>query len=51
EHSHKERSAFVQNQGCWNLIESSVPFKAGRNDACPCGIEQKFKKCCSAYVD
>ncbi|MBZ2404552.1 SEC-C domain-containing protein, partial [Erwinia amylovora] len=24
---------------------------AGRNDACPCGSEQKFKKCCSAYVE
>lgn len=50
EHSHRERSAFVQNQGRWYFIDPTVPLKAGRNDACPCGSEQKFKKCCSAYV-
>lgn len=48
EHSHRERSAFVQNQGHWYFIDPTVPLKAGRNDACPCGSEQKFKKCCAA---
>jgi SEC-C motif-containing protein len=51
EHSHRERSAFVQHQDRWYFIDPTVAFKAGRNDACPCGSEQKFKKCCSAYVN
>ncbi|WP_062387904.1 YchJ family protein [Pseudomonas abietaniphila] len=50
EHSHRERSAFVQNQGRWYFIDPTVPLKAGRNDVCPCGSEQKFKKCCSPYM-
>ncbi|TDV70208.1 SEC-C motif-containing protein [Pseudomonas sp. LP_7_YM] len=50
EHSHRERSAFVQNDGRWYFIDPTVQLKAGRNDACPCGSEQKFKKCCSAYM-
>lgn len=50
EHSHRERSAFVQNQGRWYFIDPTVPLQAGRNDPCPCGSEQKFKKCCSAYM-
>ncbi|OCR22609.1 hypothetical protein AFK24_22800 [Pseudomonas syringae] len=50
EHSHRERSSFVQNQGRWYFIDSTVPLKAGRNDACPCGSEQKFKKCCASYL-
>ncbi|RJX76961.1 YchJ family protein [Pseudomonas sp. LS-2] len=50
EHSHRERSAFVQNQGRWYFIDPTVQLKAGRNDACPCGSELKFKKCCSAYM-
>ncbi len=50
EHSHRERSAFVQNNGRWYFIDPTVQLKAGRNDACPCGSEQKFKKCCSAYM-
>jgi SEC-C motif-containing protein len=50
EHSHRERSAFVQNLGRWYFIDPTVQLKAGRNDACPCGSEQKFKKCCFAYV-
>ena len=50
EHSHRERSAFVQNQGRWYFIDPTVPLKAGRNDACPCGSEQKFKKCCYSYL-
>ncbi len=51
EHSHRERSAFVQNQGRWYFIDPTVTFKAGRNDPCPCGSEHKFKKCCAAYVN
>jgi SEC-C motif-containing protein len=50
EHSHRERSAFVQNQGHWYFIDPTVPLNAGRNDACPCGSEQKFKKCCAGYL-
>jgi SEC-C motif-containing protein len=50
EHSHRERSAFVQHKDRWYFIDPTVSLKAGRNDACPCGSEQKFKKCCSAYL-
>ncbi|SEL83356.1 SEC-C motif-containing protein [Pseudomonas agarici] len=50
EHSHRERSSFVQNGGRWYFIDPTVPLKAGRNDACPCGSGQKFKKCCSGYL-
>ena len=44
EHRHRERSAFVQQAGRWYFIDPTVPLKAGRNDPCPCGSGQKFKK-------
>lgn len=50
EHSQRERSAFVQHAGRWYFIDPSVPLKAGRNDPCPCGSTQKFKKCCATYL-
>jgi SEC-C motif-containing protein len=50
EHSHRERSSFVQNLGRWYFIDPTAGLKAGRNDACPCGSEQKYKKCCASYV-
>jgi SEC-C motif domain protein len=50
EHSHRERSAFVQHDGYWFFIDPTVGLSAGRNDPCPCGSEQKFKKCCAAYL-
>lgn len=50
EHSQRERSAFVQHAGRWYFIDPTVPLKAGRNDPCPCGSTQKFKKCCAAYL-
>ncbi|MFJ3377538.1 YchJ family protein [Pseudomonas sp. NPDC086112] len=49
EHSHCERSSFVQNAGHWYFIDPTVSLKAGRNDACPCASGQKFKKCCASY--
>ncbi|RIA31807.1 SEC-C motif-containing protein [Ectopseudomonas oleovorans] len=50
EHSHRERSAFVQIDARWYFIDPTVPLKAGRNDPCPCQGGQKFKKCCAAYL-
>lgn len=50
EHRHRERSAFVQQAGRWYFIDPTVPLKAGRNDPCPCGSGQKFKKCCAGYL-
>ncbi|QKE62739.1 YchJ family protein [Aquipseudomonas campi] len=50
EHSHRERSAFVQRLEHWYFIDPTVPLKAGRNDPCPCGGGQKFKKCCAPYL-
>jgi SEC-C motif-containing protein len=46
----RERSAFVQVEQRWYFIDPSVPFKATRNDPCPCGGGQKFKKCCALYL-
>lgn len=28
------------------LTKSSIVFRVGRNDLCPCGSNRKFKKCC-----
>ncbi|MBB2495160.1 YchJ family protein [Aquipseudomonas ullengensis] len=50
EHSHRERSSFVQHGTRWYFIDPTVPLKAGRNDPCPCGSKQKFKKCCASYL-
>ncbi|UTW07147.1 YchJ family protein [Pseudomonas benzenivorans] len=50
EHSHRERSAFVQYGVQWYFIDPTVGLNAGRNDPCPCGSGQKFKKCCAAYL-
>ena len=49
EHSHRERSAFVRNNGNWFFIDPTVELKTGRNDPCPCMSALKFKKCCAAY--
>lgn len=48
EHAHRECSDFVKAAGRWYFIDPSVPLKVGRNDACPCGSGQKFKKCCTS---
>lgn len=50
EHAHRERSAFVQSDGRWYFLDPSVPLRAGRNDPCPCGSGQKFKKCCAGFL-
>lgn len=50
EHAQREHSAFVQIAQRWYFIDPSVPLKASRNDPCPCGGEQKFKKCCALYL-
>lgn len=50
EHSHRELSNFVQSQGRWYFLDPTALPKSGRNDPCPCGSGQKFKKCCSSYL-
>lgn len=50
DHSHQERSAFVQHDGRWYFIDPTVSLQVGRNDTCPCGSTVKFKKCCAAYL-
>ncbi|MHC5347814.1 YchJ family protein [Metapseudomonas furukawaii] len=49
EHSHQEKSAFVQADGRWYFLDPTVPVRAGRNDPCPCGSGLKFKKCCAGF--
>lgn len=48
--SQQERSAFVQIDQHWYFLDPSVSLKASRNDPCPCGGGQKFKKCCASYL-
>lgn len=50
EHAHSERSAFVQREGRWYFLDPTVKLQATRNDPCPCGSGQKFKKCCAGYL-
>jgi len=50
EHAQHERSAFVQHNGQWYYLDAGVPLRAGRNDPCPCGSGNKFKKCCATFV-
>ena len=49
EHSHREKSSFVQSAGRWFFIDPTVSLKVGRNDPCPCASGFKFKKCCAGY--
>ena len=47
-----ERSEFVFQHGRWlytrgeQLPPSVSPWKPGRNQHCPCGSGNKFKRCC-----
>lgn len=44
-----ETSSFIRESGRWYYLDGNASFetfKPGRNDACPCGSGQKFKKCC-----
>ena len=45
----EETSRFVQENGHWFYVDGIpqvFPLKPGRNDPCPCGSGNKFKKCC-----
>lgn len=51
--SHHERGQFEKLEGRWLFTEGTMlkarpltASKVGRNDACPCGSGQKYKKCC-----
>lgn len=50
EQAHRERSDFVRVDGRWYFVDPTVTLKAGRNDPCPCGSGQKFKKCCASLL-
>jgi SEC-C motif domain protein len=54
ERSHAENARFIREDGRWvyagEVRVAATPFrreapKIGRNDACPCGSGQKYKKC------
>jgi SEC-C motif-containing protein len=53
--THRENAEFRREDGKWFYFDSQFPKgeaikrdseKVGRNDPCPCGSGQKFKKCC-----
>ena len=53
--NHRERCRFVRVDGLWSYIEGEINDegtvkrgapKVGRNDPCPCGSGNKFKRCC-----
>jgi len=54
--AHHELATFHRVDGAWLYADAVVNPKAaprqvvkvGRNDPCPCGSGQKFKKCCGA---
>jgi SEC-C motif-containing protein len=58
EFSHTEVSSFRKIDGLWFYEESKITQSAsssnaqrvGRNDPCPCGSGNKFKKCCGAVI-
>ena len=44
----RERSRFGRRDGRWHYLDGETkvaPVGVGRNDLCPCGSGQKFKKC------
>lgn len=41
-----ERSRFLRIEKRWYYIDGITP-KTSRNDLCPCGSGNKFKKCCN----
>jgi SEC-C motif-containing protein len=52
---HRERSNFCREEGQWVYVDGAVTIaadagtgKIGRNDPCPCGSGNKYKKCCGA---
>ncbi len=55
--AHHELASFRRDNGRWAYVDGIVnpkppqrvaTEKVGRNDPCPCGSGQKFKKCCGA---
>ncbi|ASP40723.1 zinc chelation protein SecC [Bacterioplanes sanyensis] len=45
-----ECSRFVREQGHWFYVDGDARWQSwqpGRNDACPCGSGNKFKRCCA----
>jgi len=46
----REDSRFVREDGRWYYVDGrTVPVstaKVGRNDPCPCGSGNKYKRCC-----
>lgn len=54
--AHHELAKFRRENGTWLYVEGEMNPKApparaakvGRNDPCPCGSGQKYKKCCGA---
>ena len=50
---HRENALFTRKDGDWYFTDGRmvkpkplISSKVGRNDPCPCGSGQKYKKCC-----
>ncbi|MBI2382070.1 MAG: SEC-C domain-containing protein [Gammaproteobacteria bacterium] len=53
DHDHDHEHEHVHGPGCAHDHHDHLPYvretpKVGRNDPCPCGSGQKYKKCCGA---
>ena len=54
DHDHDHEHGHVHGPGCAHDHDHDhLPYvretpKVGRNDPCPCGSGQKYKKCCGA---
>jgi SEC-C motif-containing protein len=54
--AHHEQASFRKADGRWLYVDGTInpkpaqrfAAKVGRNDPCPCGSGQKYKKCCGA---
>lgn len=48
--AHHELSSFVKVDGRWYFLDPTVEMNVSQKQPCICGSEEKFKRCCGAYL-
>ena len=48
--AHHELSSFVEIEGRWYFLDSTVDMNVSQKQPCICGSGEKFKRCCGAYL-